>query len=141
MDLTGRFPYKSSRGNEYILIGYHFDSNAILGIPLKNRQAGTITKAWKELQEKFKNAGTAPNTWILDNETSHNLQEAMTKYTIKFQFVPPHNHRANLAERAIQTFKSHFKAGLASVHPDFPIAEWDRLLDHCLLYTSDAADE
>ena len=44
MDLTGRFPFCSSRGNEYILIGYHYDANAILGVPLKNRQAVTITK-------------------------------------------------------------------------------------------------
>ena len=34
MDLTGRFPYKSSRGNEYILISFHVDSNAILGTPV-----------------------------------------------------------------------------------------------------------
>ena len=42
--------------------------------------------------------------------------------------VPPHCHRVNLAERAIQTFKRHFKAGLASVDPFFPFTEWDRLL-------------
>lgn len=133
MDLTGRFPYKSSRGNEYILIGYHFDSNAILGVPIKNRQAATITKAWKQLHNKFQLAGAAPNIWILDNETSHDLQTAMNKAKTTFQFVPPHTHRANVAERAIQTFKGHFKAGLTSVHPDFPISEWDRLLDQAFL--------
>ena len=35
LDLTGRFPYKASRRNEYILIVYHYDFNAILGLPLK----------------------------------------------------------------------------------------------------------
>ena len=45
-DLTGRFPYRSSRGNEYILVGYHYDSNAILVQPLGNREAKTITNAW-----------------------------------------------------------------------------------------------
>ena len=30
MDLTGRFPYKSSKGNEYILVEYSYDINAIL---------------------------------------------------------------------------------------------------------------
>ena len=34
-DLTGRFPYRSSSGNEYILVGYHFDGNVILGEPIK----------------------------------------------------------------------------------------------------------
>ena len=38
MDLIGQFPYKSSRGNEYILIAYHVDANAFLGIPIKNRE-------------------------------------------------------------------------------------------------------
>ena len=38
-DQTERFPLKSSRGNEYIMIMYHFDANAILALPLKiNRQ-------------------------------------------------------------------------------------------------------
>ena len=32
---------------------------------------------------------------------------------IKFQLVLPHVHRANIAEHAIQTFKSHFKEILA----------------------------
>ena len=42
--------------------------------------------------------------------------------------VPPHTHRRNLAERAIQTWKNHFKAGLASIDPNFPLTEWDRLI-------------
>ena len=37
-------------------------------------------------------------------------------------------HRTNPAERAIQTWKDHFLAGLASTHPDFPMKEWDRLI-------------
>ena len=27
VDLTGRFPKKSSRGNECVLVGYHYDGN------------------------------------------------------------------------------------------------------------------
>ena len=52
IDLTGRFPYRSSRDNEYFLIGYHFEANAILATQLKNRHAGTITEAWRVLNEK-----------------------------------------------------------------------------------------
>ena len=29
IDLTGRFPFSSAKGNEYILVAYHFDANAI----------------------------------------------------------------------------------------------------------------
>jgi hypothetical protein len=45
-----------------------------------------------------------------------------------YQLVPPHTHRRNLAERVIQTYKNHFKAGLATVNPNFPLSEWDRLI-------------
>ena len=128
MDLTGRFPHCSSRGNEYILIIYHYDSNAILGLPLKNRQASTITTAWQELNATLQQAGVTPNTWILDNEVSQELKTALTKNKTSYQLVPPYTHRANAAERAIQTFKAHFTAGLASVDPDYPVSEWDRLL-------------
>ena len=76
-----------------------------------------------ELQIKFTKGGVWPYTWILDHETSHDLQTAMTKYKTTYQFVPPHNHRAKIAERDIQNFKSIFKAELVSVHLDFPISE------------------
>ena len=50
-----------------------------------------------------------------------------------YQLVPPHNHRANAAERGIQSFQNHFKVGLASLDPNFPIAEWDHLLTQAFL--------
>lgn len=64
----------------------------------------------------------------MDNECSQELKNALTKETIEWQLVPPNSHQANAAKRAIQTFKDHFKAGLASLDPNFPITEWDCLL-------------
>ena len=133
MDLTGRFPHKSNRGNDYILIVCHIDSNAILGTPINNRQAHTITQVWIKLEKTLSKCNASTNTWISDNETSFDLQNAMCKKQITYQIVPPHNHRANLAETAIQTFKNHFKVGLSTLHPDSPIAEWDRLLPQAFL--------
>ena len=66
---------------------------------------------------------------MLDNEISSEFKVALRKENTKYQLVPPHCHRVNLAERAIQTFKNHFKASLASVDPNFPLTE----LDHSLL--------
>ena len=37
-DLTGRFPYRSSRGKKYILVGCHYDGNFIWAEPLKIEQ-------------------------------------------------------------------------------------------------------
>ena len=42
-----------------------------------------------------------------------------------------HVHLRNAAERAIQTWKQHFLAGIATLDPNFPIQEWDRLLPQC----------
>ena len=50
-----------------------------------------------------------------------------------FQLVPPHLHRRNTAERAIQTFKNHFIAGIVSTHKDFPIHLWCRLLHQAIV--------
>ena len=128
IDLTGRFPMRSSRGNQYILIGYHYDANCIHGIAIKNRKSATLTAAWQSLHDTFTKAGAAPNTYVMDNEISNDLKEALQTNDTTYQLVPPHSHRRNLAERAIQTWKNHFKAGLASLNPNFPLAEWDRLL-------------
>jgi hypothetical protein len=47
--------------------------------------------------------------------------------------VLPDTHRQNLAEQAIQTFKSHFLAILAGVDPMFPMKLWDRLVPQAVL--------
>lgn len=52
IDLTGRFPYRSSRGYQYLLLLYDYDSNAILVEPLKNRTANSIIKS---LEKDYKN--------------------------------------------------------------------------------------
>ena len=51
--LTEHFSYRSSRGNEYILIGYHYDVTIILVTPLRNRHVGKLIEAWIILNEYF----------------------------------------------------------------------------------------
>ena len=92
MDLTGKYPVKSAQGNQYILIAYNHDANAILAEPIKNRKAETIITAFRTLHSIFSQAGVAPHTWILDNERSSELEEAFTELEVKWQFVPPHTH-------------------------------------------------
>lgn len=133
LDLTGRFPYISSRGNQYLLVVYDYDSNAILVEPLKNRQAAVIRKAWEKIHTKLVTSGVTPKLYVMDNEASYDLKNAMKSHSVAYELVPPHTHRRNAAERAIQTFKNHFLAGLSGVHPEYPIHEWDRLLDQAVI--------
>ena len=45
-----------------------------------------------------------------------------------FQLVEPHNHRANNAEQAVQTFKNHLIAGLCTYDGNFPSLLWPHLI-------------
>ena len=112
--LTRRFPFRSSRGNEYSLIAYHYDANDILAESIKNRQAKTITQVWTKINNKFASAGIHPYTYIMENEASNHLKAALIKKDIAHQLVPAHCHRSNLSEQAIHTFKNQLKAGLAT---------------------------
>ena len=52
-DQTGKFPLQSSRGYNYVMILYDYDSNVILSKPLKTRQASELTTAWSSLHEQL----------------------------------------------------------------------------------------
>ena len=124
-DLTGKFLQCSSSGNQYIFVGYNYDANSILAEPIKNRTTTSITSAWHSLYTTYERAAVSPHIYILDNEFSQDLKTALQEKHCAYQLVPPNSHRNNLAKHAIQTWKSHFKAGLASCDPDFPLSEWD----------------
>jgi hypothetical protein len=64
----------------------------------------------------------------MDNEAPKGLREHFIAQNIQYELVPPFNHRANKAERAIQTFKRHFISILAGTHPSFPIDFWHELI-------------
>ena len=81
---------------------------------IKNREYDETTKTWEHTNNRLKKGNESPHLYIIDNEASRQLKEVMAKENITYQLVPPHNHRANLAERAIQTFKYHFEAGLCN---------------------------
>ena len=67
-DQTGRFPVTSSKGNKYILVAYHYDSNTIHAEPLKTRLGLDLTSAYQKLHSLFTNRGLRPHLHILDNE-------------------------------------------------------------------------
>ena len=130
-DLTGKFPHKSSRGYQYILVMYDYDSNAIIVEALKTRQAKEITTAFEKCTKRIIRCNDRPTLFIMDNECSTDLKLSILKNNNKYELVPPHQHRRNAAEKAIRTFKNHLLAGLATCDQNFPICEWDRLLPQC----------
>ena len=127
-DQTGRFPHASSRGSKYIMVLYDFDSNAILAEPLKTKTEREQLHATTKLHTYLKARGLNPKMHVMDNECPGAVKQYLRTNHIAFQLVPPHVPRTNAAEKAIGTFKDHFIAGLCSVHPNFPMHLWCRLI-------------
>ena len=123
----GRFPKKSSRGNQYIMVLIEIDSNAILVEAMKNRTAGEMIRAYQVLVNQLKSAGVMPKMHILDNECSAKFKERIKLNNMIYQLVPPHDHRRNITKKAIQVFKAHFISILCGADKSFPLHLWDRL--------------
>ena len=124
----GRFPKKSMKGSQYMMVLTEIDSDAILVEPMKNRTSGKMIRAYQTLINRLRSAGIAPKQHILDNECSNHFKETIKANNMTYQLVPPHDHRRNKAEKAIQMFKDLFVAILCGADTSFPLNLWDLLL-------------
>ena len=128
-DQTGQFPIRSSRGAKYVMVMCEIDGNQILVESMTSRRTAQLIRAYTALLDRLKTQGIYPKMQFLDNEAPDELKQFIRDVKkIDVQLITPHNHRANIAERAIQTFKNHFCAILAGVDDSFPLHLWDRLL-------------
>jgi hypothetical protein len=103
---------------------------------MKNRGDKEMVQAFDFLIQSLILRGLKPLLQRLDNEASFALGNYLTKQGITYKLAPPHIHRRNNAERAIQTFKNHVIAGLCSVDPNFPLKLRDKLLPQAVEQTS-----
>ena len=87
-------------------------------------------QTFKSYYSELTQHGHEGGIFVLDSECSNDLKLAVNTNT-KYELVPPHQHRRNVAERAIHMYKNHLLAGLATCEKYFPISEWDRLLPQC----------
>ncbi|KAL7527155.1 hypothetical protein ACHAWF_008701, partial [Thalassiosira exigua] len=127
-DITGRFPARSYKGNQYIMLAYVYQTNSILVRAMKSREATEQVEAMQDIYEYLTKRGYKPRLNVMDNECSKTLRDYIEGEKVKIQLVEPDNHRVNAAERAIQTFKNHFIAGLSCVDQHFPLQLWDEIL-------------
>jgi hypothetical protein len=69
-DQTGQFPIASSSGYKYMLVMYHYDTDAILSKPLKTQHGNGILRGYAKLYTHLTNRGFKPTTHWLDHEAS-----------------------------------------------------------------------
>eukprot|EP00804_Cyclotella_cryptica_P020437 CCRYP_014425-RA/>CCRYP_014425-RA protein AED:0.04 eAED:0.02 QI:0/0/0/1/1/1/2/0/1218 len=129
-DQTGKFPHVSSRGNRYQMILYHTDSNSIWVEPTKNRTEGERILARTRALSRMRACGLSPKRQVLDNEASAAFKQAILDSGMTYQLVPPDDHRRNVAEKAIQTWKDHFVAVISGTADKFPLHLWCQLIPH-----------
>ena len=132
-DQSGPFLTPSISGNKYIFILYDYDSNFINAIPIPSRTKEQLVKAYRTGIHRLQQRGLTPQFQRLDNEISQLMEAEIKSHNIKYQLTPAGSHSRNAAERAIQTFKHHFIAGLNSVHPSFPLRLWDKLIPQAVI--------
>ena len=127
-DQTGKQFMISSQGNQYQMVMYHVDSNSIFVGTMKNKTEGEMIRARTQLLHRMKLAGIHPKTQVLDNEASKAYKEAIVKSGMDYQLVLPDDHRRNVAEKAIQTWKDHFISNMSGTAKSFPLHLWDQCI-------------
>ena len=75
IDLTEHFLKRFLRGNQYLMVGYHYNTNYMQELPIKNRTGQTITEAWEELYNTFAKVEAALQTYVPNNKKSRDNQQ------------------------------------------------------------------
>ena len=119
-DQTGKFPHASSRGNNYQMVIHEIDGSPTWIEVMKNRIEGEIIEARRHGLNRMRQQGIMPAHHFLDNEISKTYKDEIRESGMSYQLVPPDNHRRNIAERAIQTWKNCFVGALSGTAATFP---------------------
>ncbi len=80
----GRFPKKTSKRNQYIMVLTYIDSSAILVEAMKNRTSGEMIHAYQGLINRLLQAGVTPKQHILDNKCSEEFKATIRKNNMTF---------------------------------------------------------
>ena len=96
---------------------------------MENSTDKEFIRVFQYLYGRLTTRGVKHNYMRLDNESPPAFQALLKDNCIDCQLALSGMHIRNAAERAISTFKYHFISGLYVMEPDFPMQNWDRLLE------------
>ena len=78
-DQMGRFPFRSSRGKQCIVVMCEIDSGAILVESMRDRKGGELIRAHQVLLDRLEESGLKPKHHVLDNEASDVFKATIEK--------------------------------------------------------------
>ena len=128
-DQTGRFPVTSSKGSQYIMVLYDYDSNAILAEPMKNRSERELVQVYTKMHTYLCRRGLKPWLQKLDNECPAGLKAFMEEEEIKYQLVPPLRPPTELRRTGDQHLEGPLHSGPSKTRSKFsdaPVVAPDR---------------
>jgi hypothetical protein len=127
-DQTGNMPVVSYAGNKCHFVCYEYRSNAILVRAMKDQTDDSLQKAFQNVYEFLTTRGFKPKLNIMDNQCSKRIQRYIKSTGAGIQLVNPDDHRVNACERAIQTWKNHWIAGLNTIDPACLLQLWSKFI-------------
>ena len=110
------------------MVAHNIDENYIFMDIMKNRSGIQMMACYQRIVSRVKKARLTLRNHILDNEASAAHTALIEGNRMVLEFVPPGQHRSNIAERAIQTAKDHFVTILVGVSTASPMHLWCRLI-------------
>ena len=113
---------------QYIIMLVELDLNTIIVEAMQDRTPGETIQAYYILVNWLKRRGFRPKIHIFDNKCPADIKEKNLETNMRYQLVPPHDHRRNVAEKAGQVFKNHFVSVLCGEDTSFPMQLWCRIL-------------
>ena len=114
-------PVQSYHGKKCQFVGYEYQSNAILVQALRDQTDNSLQEAFEDVYFYLASKGFKPKFNIMDYQCSRRIQKYITSQGTDIQLVNPDDHRINAAERAIQTWKNHYVAGLSTTDHNCPL--------------------
>ena len=106
-DATCALPVMSLNGHQYYIVAYDYGNNFIEAKEVSDLKDETIVEAVQKIFDKMEAHGHRLLLNVTDNQAAQPLKTFLKTKECKWQFIEPHNHRVNTAERAIQIFKNH----------------------------------
>ena len=126
-DCTGAFPYMSFEHSQYVLVSVY--RNYIYCVAMASRSAAEYLRAFGMIYNHLAALNVFPTKHVMDNETSSEIEAFLKSKRVQVQYVPPGQHRANRAERAIRIVKDLLVSMLCTAAPSCPIQLWDKSLE------------
>ena len=83
MDQTGKFPFRSSCGQQYQVVAHHVDSNWTLIETTSCCNEGGLIGARHKILARMKQRGIIPKHQVLDNEISEAYRAEIELTTMK----------------------------------------------------------